>query len=156
MFLLPPVQTVFSAKLLLFPSAFSKKSNNDNSPHPLHFGLPVCFFIVFLACSYNCFLSGATSDRYSARKPRTCLEIYSVLCLICCRSCSSCQFSNFTNKFRHAFLNFSLLLEYKDQFGSPLLHEEINCSFPTVPIPDNDIPINSTPYVTLHNHQICH
>lgn len=67
----------FSAKLLLFPSVFSKKSNNDNSPHPLHFGLPVCFFIVFLACSYNCFLSGATSDRYSARKPRTCLEIYS-------------------------------------------------------------------------------
>ena len=39
--------------------------------------MPVCFFIVFLACSYNCFLSGATSDRYSARKLRTCLEIYS-------------------------------------------------------------------------------
>ena len=138
-----------------FPSFFSKKSNNDNSPHPLHFGLPVCFFIVFLACSYNCFLSGATSDRYSARKPRTCLEIYSdsvLFVVVAARRASS--LISLTNSV--CVFEVFPFVGIKDQFGSPLLHEEINYSFLIAPIPDNDIPINSTPYVTLNNHQICH
>ena len=64
------------ARLLIFPSAASRKFSNVVPPLPRHFGLAPCVFNVSFACWYNNFLFGATSDGYSAWSCSIYLEIY--------------------------------------------------------------------------------
>ena len=129
------------ARLLIFPSAASRKFSNVVPPLPRHFGLAPCVLNVSFACWYNNFLFGATSDGYSAWSCSIYLEIYfdSVLFDAAAAFCANPLIS-LVNSASDLLLFPELGII--DQFGSLLFEEALNPVFAIFSTPDIEIPIS--------------